>query len=91
MHRGANVTVRCGGGSTAPPGGREAIYPYQQRKGYRVPSGRRGVRETGRPPPDITAYLAGLPGQPAVMIVQILPWVIEGKIRGNHEGVEVAR
>jgi hypothetical protein len=78
-------------GLHGPAGGSGDPDPYQQRKGSRVPSGRRGVREVGRPPPDITAYLAWWSGQPAVMIVEILPRVVEGKIRGHYERVEVAR
>jgi hypothetical protein len=61
------------------------------RRGQIGPSGGRGVLERIQFYADGLRPLTGRPGKPAVAVIQIFPWVIEGEICGDHEDVGTAR
>jgi hypothetical protein len=64
---------------------------YLMSRGLIGPSGVRGALKRVQLYADGYRPLTGSPRKPAVAIIQIFPWVIEGEICGDHEDIGVAR
>jgi hypothetical protein len=76
--------------STPPPGGFCNLSDLKI-KGLIAPSGVRGALKRGRLYADGCRPLTGGPRKPAVAIIQIFTWIIEGEVCGEHEDIHVAR